>query len=115
MNEIPALSSASFTATNSVGSFPLQMETILPSSSGAVVSEASASTSGTPQSAHCVTPALYSHLQLGQIIGSELYMKSLFMSQVCRTKIGGLPKVCEKTCDPSFRGAKRLGISLALC
>ena len=68
VNGMSAFLRACFTLSNSVGSLPCQIGTIrtsFPGCSGV----SSASTRGTPQSAHSVTPRMYSHLQLGQIMG----------------------------------------------
>src|SRR5580704_18420664 len=87
-NGIPAPFRASLTSACTRGSFPDQMHTILSSAVRADFGASSASTNGTPQSEHRVTPARYSHLQLGQIIGSEFYMKKLPWSQTRRETIG---------------------------
>src|ERR1700730_6126952 len=88
MNGMPAVSSASFTCAKSRESSPCQMDTMSPSPGGGTAGASSASTSGTSQSEHCVTPARYSHLQLGQIIGAEFYTKKLVWSQRSRERIG---------------------------
>ncbi len=63
-----ACSSASWTFPNSSASRPRQTRTARPSAAGLPSTGSSLSTRSTSQSAQCVTPRMYSHLQVGQIM-----------------------------------------------